>query len=224
MPDLHRAAAAWFQEHREPEAAVGHWLAAGDVASAMAAVRAARETGLIGGRGPGSARLLRQFSEEQILADPVADAVRRLDLRAPLGHSRRAEALGAPRVPHRGRRRSLTDGRVFPAVVPGPPPSLPGARRDQGDGARRGALRKAGDGPRARVVPACPEHARDRAVPRRPQWPGGGDARGSCGARAKGAGSRHRAQRALPAGRGRGRLGAGGGPRSPGDRGRIPNW
>lgn len=71
VPDLHRAAAAWFQEHREPEAAVGHWLAAGDVASAMAAVRAARETGLIGGRGPGSARLLRQFSQEQILADPA---------------------------------------------------------------------------------------------------------------------------------------------------------
>ena len=70
VPDLHRAAAAWFHEHREPEAAVGHWLAAGDVASAMAAVSAAREAGLIGGRGPGSARLLRQFSEEQILADP----------------------------------------------------------------------------------------------------------------------------------------------------------
>ena len=70
LPDLHRAAAAWFQEHREPEAAVDHWLAAADVASAMAAVRAAREAGLIGGRGPGSARLLRKFSEEQILADP----------------------------------------------------------------------------------------------------------------------------------------------------------
>ena len=68
--DLHRAAAAWLQEHREPEAAVGHWLAAGDVASAMAAVSAARDAGLIGGRGPGSARLLRQFSQEQILADP----------------------------------------------------------------------------------------------------------------------------------------------------------
>jgi LuxR family maltose regulon positive regulatory protein len=36
----------------------------------MAAVSAARDEGLIGGRGPGSARLLRQFSEEQILADP----------------------------------------------------------------------------------------------------------------------------------------------------------
>jgi LuxR family transcriptional regulator, maltose regulon positive regulatory protein len=66
---LHRAAAAWFQEHREPEAAVGHWLAAGDVVSAMAAVSQARDAGLIGGRGPGSARLLRQFSEEQILTD-----------------------------------------------------------------------------------------------------------------------------------------------------------
>jgi LuxR family maltose regulon positive regulatory protein len=70
VPDLHRAAAAWFQEHRGPEAAVGHWLAAGDVVAAMAALKAARETGLIGGRGPGSARLLRQFSQEQILADP----------------------------------------------------------------------------------------------------------------------------------------------------------
>ena len=70
VPDLHRAAAAWLQEHRDPEAAVGHWLAAGDVTSAMAAVSAARDEGLIGGRGPGSARLLRQFSEEQILADP----------------------------------------------------------------------------------------------------------------------------------------------------------
>jgi LuxR family transcriptional regulator, maltose regulon positive regulatory protein len=70
VPDLHRAAAAWFQAHREPEAAVGHWLAAGDIAAAMAVVSAARDAGLIGGRGPGSARLLRQFSEEQILAEP----------------------------------------------------------------------------------------------------------------------------------------------------------
>jgi LuxR family transcriptional regulator, maltose regulon positive regulatory protein len=70
VPELHRAAAAWFQAHRDPEAAVGHWLAAGDVISAMAAVSAARDEGLIGGRGPGSARLLRQFSQEQIMEDP----------------------------------------------------------------------------------------------------------------------------------------------------------
>jgi LuxR family transcriptional regulator, maltose regulon positive regulatory protein len=69
VPGLHRAAAAWLQGHREPEAAVSHWLAAGDLASAMAAVRDARESGLIGGRGPGSARLLRLFSDEQILSD-----------------------------------------------------------------------------------------------------------------------------------------------------------
>lgn len=69
-PELHRAAAAWFQAHREPEAAVRHWLAAGDVASAMVAVRAARQAGLLGGRAAGTARLLRLFSDRQILADP----------------------------------------------------------------------------------------------------------------------------------------------------------
>ena len=70
LPELHRAAAAWFQEHQEPEAAVRHWLAAGDVSAAMAAMRAARQAGLLGGRAAGTARMLRLFSDKQILADP----------------------------------------------------------------------------------------------------------------------------------------------------------
>ena len=40
---------------------------------------------------------------------PVADPLRRLDLRPALGHARGAEALGDPGVPHRGRRKPLAD-------------------------------------------------------------------------------------------------------------------
>ena len=68
LSGLHRAAAAWFDEHDDPEQAVRHWLAAGDVEPAADLV-ATWCTFLIDmGQAETAQRLLAMFSDGQILS------------------------------------------------------------------------------------------------------------------------------------------------------------
>lgn len=66
---LHRRAAAWFEEHDELEAAVRHWLAAGDPGPAGDVVCSAFMNQRRSSRFETLRRWLEMFSDEQILAD-----------------------------------------------------------------------------------------------------------------------------------------------------------
>jgi LuxR family transcriptional regulator, maltose regulon positive regulatory protein len=73
LPRLHRAAAAWYAQHDDPEAAVAHRLSAGDVAGALheAKITCAK----LHQQEPDvdmalSARLLRLLDDREIMSDP----------------------------------------------------------------------------------------------------------------------------------------------------------
>ena len=185
----------------------------------MAAVRAAREAGLIGGRGPGSARLLRMFSEEQILADPsltlFAGWIFALHWGTPAEQRLWGSRACRIEVDDSPSRMGASSLRSFQALLRAylAPDGVTRMVRDaelcvklETDPARGWYLL-------ARSTLAIAFYLAGRS------GPAAGMLAGSRGARAQGAGSCHRAQRALPSRRGRRRLGAGGGPRSPGDRG-----
>ena len=67
-PALHRAAAHWYEGNGDPERAVRHWLATGDVAATVVSVGQVCGRYLQAGRAESARRLLRLFSEEQLLS------------------------------------------------------------------------------------------------------------------------------------------------------------
>ena len=67
-PALHRAAAGWYEANGDPERAVRHWLATGDVAATVGSVGRVCGRYLQTGRAESARRLLRLFSEEQLLS------------------------------------------------------------------------------------------------------------------------------------------------------------
>jgi LuxR family transcriptional regulator, maltose regulon positive regulatory protein len=67
-PELHRRAATWYQKRGDPESAVRHWLAAGDVLSAAEPAFLACFDYVDCGRVETARRMLDSFSREQLLS------------------------------------------------------------------------------------------------------------------------------------------------------------
>jgi LuxR family maltose regulon positive regulatory protein len=65
---LHRAAAVWHEEHGDPERSVRHYLAAGDVAATVRLTARTVDRYLCTERPVSAYRLMKVFTEEQILA------------------------------------------------------------------------------------------------------------------------------------------------------------
>jgi len=70
IAELHRRAASWYEDNGHAEPAVRHWLAAGDAGQTVALVERTCDVYLETGRQESARRLLRLFSEEQLLAHP----------------------------------------------------------------------------------------------------------------------------------------------------------
>ena len=70
-PQLHRLAAAWFEAHGEAVPAIRHYLAAGDVAATVALAEATADTMLNNNLAESARRLVRLYTEEQLLAHPA---------------------------------------------------------------------------------------------------------------------------------------------------------
>lgn len=70
-PHLHRLAAAWYEVHGEAEPAIRHYLAAGDVAATAALTEATVNTMLDSNLYESARRLVRLYTEEQLLAYPA---------------------------------------------------------------------------------------------------------------------------------------------------------
>jgi len=68
---LHRRAAAWFEAHDAPEPAIRHYLAAGDVAATVGLTEATADTMLRNNLAESARRLVRLYTEEQLLAYPA---------------------------------------------------------------------------------------------------------------------------------------------------------
>ena len=67
---LHRAAAAWYADHDEPEQAVRHYLAAGDVAATVELATVTFDRYLTANRNVSAYRLMKLYSEAQLLTHP----------------------------------------------------------------------------------------------------------------------------------------------------------
>ena len=70
-PPLHRLAAAWYEAHDEPEPAIRHYLAAGDVAATVGLAEATIDTMLSCNLQESARRLVGLYTEEQLLAHPA---------------------------------------------------------------------------------------------------------------------------------------------------------
>jgi LuxR family maltose regulon positive regulatory protein len=70
-PQLHRLAAAWYEAHDEPEPAIRHYLAAGDVAATVGLTEATIDTMLSCNLQESARRLVGLYTEEQLLAHPA---------------------------------------------------------------------------------------------------------------------------------------------------------
>lgn len=68
---LHRRAAAWYRDHEQPESAVRHYLAAGDVDATVELAARTADTLLLQGYAESARRLLRLYTTEQLLAHPA---------------------------------------------------------------------------------------------------------------------------------------------------------
>ena len=71
LPHLHRRAAAWFETHGEAVPAIRHYLAAGDVAATVTLAEATADTMLNNNLAESARRLLRLYTEEQLLTHPA---------------------------------------------------------------------------------------------------------------------------------------------------------
>jgi LuxR family maltose regulon positive regulatory protein len=71
LAQLHRRAAAWFEAHDEPEPAIRHYLAAGDVAATVGLTEATANTMLGNNLAESARRLVRLYTEEQLLTYPA---------------------------------------------------------------------------------------------------------------------------------------------------------
>ncbi len=71
LEELHRLAAAWFEAHDEPEPAIRHYLAAGDVAATVGLTEASVDTLLDFSLAESARRLVALYTEEQLLAYPA---------------------------------------------------------------------------------------------------------------------------------------------------------
>jgi LuxR family maltose regulon positive regulatory protein len=71
-PSLHHRAGAWFEAHDEPEPAIRHYLAAGDIAATVALTEATIDTMLNdNGLAESARRLIGLYTEHQLLAYPA---------------------------------------------------------------------------------------------------------------------------------------------------------
>ena len=70
-PQLHRLAAAWYEAHLDAEPAVRHYLAAGDVAATAGLAEGAVDALLNSNLSESARRLVRLYTEEQLLAYPA---------------------------------------------------------------------------------------------------------------------------------------------------------
>ena len=66
LPRLHERAAAWHHEHGDPETAIRHWLAAGDLEAAAEPTFCVCQDLVYRGQVETARRLLDRFSEEQL--------------------------------------------------------------------------------------------------------------------------------------------------------------
>jgi LuxR family maltose regulon positive regulatory protein len=66
LPELHERAAAWHDERGDPETAIRHWLAAGDLAAAAQPTFIACQDLVDRGKVETARRLLDRFSDEQL--------------------------------------------------------------------------------------------------------------------------------------------------------------
>ena len=69
--DLHRRAAAWYEAHGQPEPAIRHYLAAGEVEATVDLTAVTADTLLVDGLVERARRLLLLYAEEQLLAHPA---------------------------------------------------------------------------------------------------------------------------------------------------------
>ena len=70
-PQLHRRAAVWLEAHEQPEPAIRHYLAAGDVAATVALTEATVDTMQDNNLSESARRLVKLYTEEQLLAYPA---------------------------------------------------------------------------------------------------------------------------------------------------------
>ena len=70
-PQLHWLAAAWYEAHDEPQPAIRHYLSAGDVAATVGLTEATVDTMLNNNLSESARRLVRLYTEEQLLAYPA---------------------------------------------------------------------------------------------------------------------------------------------------------